>query len=187
MAFPHSESVRLPFNYRRPSQCARFAFPYGSRWGLPSSRRFSSCMPGASDPDRLSGISPRQSFRSMFVFSVLCLVSRQCHNISTITLSYRFLYIGFRQVNTVATCSIIINEAESLQGGASPLWPTRFSVYASPLLFKLATVSIPFATLSARGATLDTGRWLNLTGNHSDPPPDQDLHLARSAKLCLAL
>ena len=78
---------------------------------------------------------------------------------------YRFLCIGFQQLNTVAACSNIIDEAESLQGGASPLWPTRFSVYASPLLFAFATVSIPSATLSARGATLDTGGWLALMDN----------------------
>lgn len=74
----------------------------------------------------------------------------------------------------------------SLQGGASPLWPTRFSVYASPLLFTFATVSILFATLSARGATLDTGGWLALTSNLPNLSPDQDLHPARSTKLCLA-
>ncbi len=64
--------------------------PYacGSRWDLPSSRRFSSYMPGASDPDRPSEISPCQNFRSMFVFSVLCLVSRQCHSISTMVLTF---------------------------------------------------------------------------------------------------
>ena len=64
------------------SACRTFAS--GSRWGLPSSRRFSSSMPGARDPDRPSGISPCRYRRSMFVFSVLCLVSRQCHKISTL-------------------------------------------------------------------------------------------------------
>jgi len=138
-------------------------FRYGSRWGLPSSRRFSSYMPGASDPDRPSGISPQQNLRSMFVFSVSCLVSRQCHNISTIILPYRFLCIGFRFYYTVAVCIVVFNEAESLQGDATPLWPIRFSVYASPLLFTFTTVSIPLVTLSARGATLNTGGWLALT------------------------
>ena len=78
----------------------------------------------------------------MFVFSVFCLVSRQCHLISTMVLSYRFLRVGFRLVNTVATCILTVNEAESLQGGATPLWPTKFSVYASPLLFTFATVVV---------------------------------------------
>ena len=36
------------------------------------------------DPDRPSGISPCPYRRAMFVFSVCCLVSRQCHSISTI-------------------------------------------------------------------------------------------------------
>ncbi len=36
------------------------------------------------DPDRPSGISPCLYLRAMFVFSVGCLVSRQCHGISTI-------------------------------------------------------------------------------------------------------
>jgi len=143
-------------------------------------------MPGARDPDRPSGISPCQCFRSMFVFSVLCLVSRQCHPISTMVLSYRFLCVGFRLLNTVATYIGHFNEAESLRGGASPLWPTRFSVYASPLLFTFATASLPLAALSVRGATLDTGGWLALTRDLPDPSPDRDLHPARSTKLCLA-
>jgi hypothetical protein len=82
---------------------------------------------------------------------------------------YRLL--RFQDVNTVAVCSYRFNEAESLQGGASPLWPTGFSVYASPLLFTFATVSRPFATLSAKGATLDTGGWLTLMRDHLHPSP----------------
>ena len=157
-----------------PLLCLNIHMPFsssGSRWGLPSSRRFSSYMPGAGDPGRPSGISPRQDVRSMFVFSVRCLVSRQCHDISTMVLSFRFLCIGFRPHNTVAACIVSFDEAVSLQGGAPPLWPTRFSVYASPLLFTFATVSIPLATLSARGATLDTGGWLTLTRYLPEPLP----------------
>jgi len=67
-----------------------------------------------------------------------------------------------------------------------PLWPTRFFVYASPVLFTCATVSRPLATLSVIGATLYTGGWLALTSNLSDCPPGRDLHAARSAMLCLA-
>jgi len=157
----------------------------GSRWGLPSSRRFSSCMPGANDPDRPSGISPCRNFRSRFVFSVSCLVSRQCHVISTMVPTNDSSVLASGIAKPSPPVSMLLTRLYSLQGGASPLWPTKYSVYASPLLFTSTTVSLPLAALSVRGATLDTGGWLALTGDHPDPPPDRDLHPARSAKLRL--
>ena len=139
-----------------------------------------------SDPDRPSGISPCLCLRTMFVFSVFCLVSRQCHPISSIALTIDSSVLASRDLTLSPSALITLTRLKSLQGGASPLWPARFSVYASPLLFTSATVSLPLATLSARGATLDTGGWLALTMDHPDPSPDRDLHPARNTKLCLA-
>ena len=138
------------------------------------------------DPDRPSGISPCLHLRSMFVSSVCCLVSRQCHNISTIVSTNDSSVLASSKLTLSPSALLSLTRLKSLQGGTSPLWPTRFSVYASPLLFTSATVSLPFATLSARGATLDTGGWLALTRDHPDPSPDRDLHPVRSTKLCLA-
>ena len=87
-----------------------------NRWDLSSSRRFSFTMPGARDLGRPSGISPRRNLRSKFVFSVVRLVSRRCHAISIIIPTCRFLCIGFRCVDDVATCIFALNEAESLRG-----------------------------------------------------------------------
>ncbi len=109
--------------------------PPRNRWDLSSSRRFSFPMPGARDLGRPSGISPRRNLRSKFVFSVVRLVSRRCHAISIIIPTCRFLCIGFRCVDDVATCIFALNEVESLRGGASPHWPRECSVYASRLLF----------------------------------------------------
>jgi hypothetical protein len=138
------------------------------------------------NPDRPSGISPCLHLRAMFVFSVGCLVSRQCHTISSIVLTNDSSVLVSSFLTLSPSVLSPLTRLISLQGGASPLWPTRFSVYASPLLFTFATVSLPSATLSARGATLDTGGWLTLARDHPDPSPDRDLHPARSTKLCLA-
>lgn len=98
----------------------------------------------------------------MFVFSVIRLVSRRCHNISIIVPAFRFLCIGFRVVNHVATGIYTLDEAESLQGGASPLWPRKYSVYASRLLFACSRRRIR-EYRSASRARLDMGGWLALT------------------------
>jgi len=87
----------------RGSLSAYLAGPPRNLWDLSSSRRFSFPMPCASDPVRPSGISPRRNLRPMFVFSVVRLVSRRCHSISVIISTFRFLCIGFRFVNNVAT------------------------------------------------------------------------------------
>ena len=138
------------------------------------------------DPDRPSGISPCPYLRAMFVFSVLCLVSRQCHNISSIVSTNDSSVLASSKLTLSPSALVSLTRLKSLQGGAPPLWPTRFSVYASPLLFTFATVSLPLATLSVRGATLDTGGWLALTRDHPDPSPDRDLHPVRSTRLSLA-
>jgi hypothetical protein len=56
----------------------------------------------------------------------------------------RRLRVGFRLVNNVATCSDAFNEAHfRFRVVRSPLWPTAYSVYASPLLFACARRSFP--------------------------------------------
>ena len=119
----------------RGSLSAYPAVPPGTDGTSQVLERFSFPMPGARDLGRPSGISPRRNLRSTFVFSVVRLVSRRCHAISIIVPTCRFLCIGFRCVDDVATCIFALNEAESLRGGASPLWPRECSVYASRLLF----------------------------------------------------
>jgi hypothetical protein len=57
---------------------------------------------------------------------------------------------------------LILARLKSLQGGATPLWPIGFSVYASPLSFTLLPL-LGCRQNSARGATRDTGGWLALT------------------------
>ncbi len=47
----------------------------------------------------------------------------------------RTLRIGFEHVKTLADCNCPFEAVLALQGVRSPLWPTRFSVYASPVLF----------------------------------------------------
>jgi hypothetical protein len=71
--------------------------------------------------------------------------------------------MDFVLVNTLVDCNkLVFGAVPALQGVRPPLWPTGFSVYASPALFTLLTVSLPFGR-SAAGATLDTGGWLALT------------------------
>lgn len=71
--------------------------------------------------------------------------------------------MDFVLVNTLVGCNkLVFGAVPALQGVRPPLWPTGFSVYASPALFTLLTVSLPFGR-SAAGATLDTGGWLALT------------------------
>jgi hypothetical protein len=68
-------------------------------------------------------LQPRQALgnlaathlRALFVFSVGCLVSRQCHDIVLIAVS-RFLRVGFQSSHTVAACFNSFNEAKSASG-----------------------------------------------------------------------
>ena len=116
-----------------------------------------------SDPDRPSGISPSRDLRTMFVFSVGCLVSRQCHMISSIITSSRFLCIGFQDVNTVAVCIYAFDEAEIASGRCvrpSGLQDSLCTLH----LFVHDRSSVHTSTpLSVTDATLDTGGWLTLT------------------------
>ena len=123
------------------------------------------------DPDRPSRISPYLCLRSMFVFSVFCLVSRQCHMISTIARTNDSSVLASSYLTLSPSALSPLTRLISLQGGA-----------ATPLAYKILCVrftsvvhvcysSLPFATLSARGATLDTGGWLTLTRDHPDPSP----------------
>jgi len=68
------------------------------------------------DPDRPSGISPCPYLRAMFVFSVDCLVSRQCHSISTIVLTNDSSVLASSLFDTVAVCSLHLNEAHFASG-----------------------------------------------------------------------
>jgi len=69
-----------------------------------------------SDPDRPSGISPCQYLRAKFVFSVLCLVSRQCHGISLIILTIDSSVLASSKDNSVAICFNRLNEAVIASG-----------------------------------------------------------------------
>jgi hypothetical protein len=97
------------------------------------------------------------------VFSVCCLVSRQCHNISPIIKSCDSSVLASRTLTLSPSAFMPLTRLKSLQGGA-----------ATPLAYKILCVrftsvvhdgsSIPTkASLSARGATRDTGGWLALT------------------------
>jgi hypothetical protein len=89
----------------------------------------------------------------MLVFSVGCLVSQQCHNISPIARSCDSSVLASRTLTLSPSAFLSLPRLKSLQGDASPLWPTGFSVYASPLLFTSATVPRPFAALRQRRNT----------------------------------
>jgi hypothetical protein len=99
----------------------------------------------------------------MFVFSVGCLVSRQCHMISPIVESNDSFVLVSSTLTRSPSAFMPLTRLKSLQGGA-----------ATPLAYKILCVrftsvvhdgsSLPTkASLSVRGATLDTGGWLALT------------------------
>ena len=139
-----------------------------------------------SDPDRPSGISPRPDLRAMFVFSVCCLVSRQCHRISPIVRSNDSSVLASRTLTLSPSAFMPFTRLKSLQGGAvTPLACKILCVRFTSVVHDGSSI-LSKASLSARGATLDTGGWLTLTRNPPDPSPDRDLHPARSAKLRLA-
>jgi len=82
-----------------------------------------------SDPDRPSGISPCPYLRSMFVFSVLCLVSRQCHHISTVVSTIDSSVLASRTLTLSPSALLTLTRLKSLQGGA-----------ATPLAYKILCV-----------------------------------------------
>lgn len=71
-------------------------------------------------------------------------------------------------------------EAESLWGGASPLRPAGFSVYASVMSFGFLLPSYPQDSIRIEGLALDP------SGSHPRDAFGRDLHPARDAKLRLA-
>ena len=68
-----------------------------------------------SDPDRPSGISPCRYLGTRFVFSVLCLVSRQCHTISSLVSTNDSSVSASRKL-TLSPSAFRINEAEIASG-----------------------------------------------------------------------
>ena len=79
-------------------------------------------------------------------------------------LAYSDLYrIDFRFVNSVVDHDLAHFGAELLKGGASPLRPARFPVYASSISFD---TSFDSRLLSYINATLGTGEWLTLFSLH---------------------
>ena len=69
-----------------------------------------------SDPDRPSGISPCPYLRAMFVFSVLCLVSRQCHAISPIVLTHDSSVLASSCLTLSPSVLFSFNEAHFASG-----------------------------------------------------------------------
>jgi len=122
-----------------------------------------------SDPDRPSGISPRGYLRSTFVFSVRCLVSRQCHTISIIISATDSSAWASVSLTTWPPVWMLLTRLKSLQEGATSLWPIGFSVYASRLLFANHAGYNPRHDRSASRARLDTGGWLVLTRQGLSP------------------
>ena len=109
--------------------------PSGSRWDLPSSLRFSCHMPGAPTP-----ADPRESHHAETLDRSLCsLLSAWFPGGATLSRSSSRLNDSFVLASVLLTTSpsafTLLTRLKSLRGGASPLWPMAFSVYASPLLF----------------------------------------------------
>jgi len=99
----------------------------------------------------------------MFVFSVCCLVSRQCHTISPITRSSDSSVLASSRQTLSPSALFDLTRLDSLQDGAVvPLAYMILCVRFTPVVH--ACGSLPTITaLSARGATRDTGGWLALT------------------------
>ena len=128
-----------------------------SPWDLPSSRRISTCMPRPEDPGSLP--RPHQTGR--------------------------FPWTSCSLTHSSAANNLVFGAVPALQGVRPPLWPTGFSVYASPPLFTLLIVPLPFGR-SAAGATLDTGGWLALTRRGLAPRKIRQASLGTITKQGLA-
>jgi hypothetical protein len=85
------------------------------------------------DPDRPSGISPCRHLRSMFVFSVGCLVSRQCHAISTIVSPNDSSVLASSMITLSPSAFSALTRLKSLQGGAN-----------TPLAYKMLCVRFTY-------------------------------------------
>ena len=105
----------------------------------------------------------------MFVFSVSRLVSRRCHRISIIISAYRFLGVGFRFVNHVATGMDAFVEAEIASGWCDTPLAYRFLGLRFTTLVHLWRQKNFRPHRSASGARLDTGGWLALTQRGLSP------------------
>ena len=140
-----------------------------------------------SDPDRPSGISPCRNLRSTFVFSVVCLVSRQCHKISIIISANDSSVSASATLTTWPPVLVLLTRLKSLQEGATSLWPSDYSVYASRLLFTHPAGLKPRHERSASRARLDTGGWLILTRPGLSPGKKRQASLdALTIKLSVA-
>ena len=105
----------------------------------------------------------------MFVFSVRCLVSRQCHPISIIISATDSSVWASVSLTTWPPVWMLLTRLKSLQEGATSLWPIGFSVYASRLLFANHAGYNPRRDRSASRARLNTGGWLLLTRQGLSP------------------
>src|SRR5439155_13081651 len=81
--------------------------------------------------------------------------------------------VAFGSVKTLGVRNKPFQAVPALQGARSPLRPTGYAVYASPILFVVSTTTTPPWTQDS----------LRVGGS---PLPDRDFHLARDAKLLLA-
>ena len=82
-------------------------------------------------------------------------------------------HVAFGSVKTLGVRNCHVEAVPALQGARSPLRPTGFSVYASPILFAMLVAMTPPWTQDSIRA-----------GGYS--LPDKDFHLARDANLILA-
>jgi hypothetical protein len=126
---------------------------------------------GRSDPDRPSGISPCRYRRTMLVFSVRCLVSRQCHNISTIVRTDDSSVLASRTLTLSPSALIPSTRLKSLRGGADAPPAYRILCVRFTPVVHVRSSLLTRPTLSAKDATLDTGGWLALTRDPPDPSP----------------
>ena len=85
----------------------------------------------------------------------------------------RRVRVAFGSVKTLGIRNSLVEAVPAPQGARSPLRPTGYSVYASPILFTASSLTTP-------PWTHDSIR----VGGY--PFPDRDFHPARDAKLILA-
>ena len=76
-------------------------------------------------------------------------------------------------VKTFGIRNSLVEAVSALEGARSPLRPTGYAVYASPILFTASSLTTPPWTQDS----------IRVGGS---PLPDRDFHPARDAKLILA-
>ena len=163
-AFPVSVLLRLPV----PRSTVERRFQHCSVSGFPL-RCLRSCIPYAVACAVQEPLGPPKFFDASLP---------ACHGLRTpadlplLAMSDgRVLPSGALKPSASATS--LFEAVPALQGARSPLRPTGFSVYASPILFAACTTTTPPWTQDA----------IRVGGS---PLPDRDLHPARDAKLFLA-